>query len=271
MKKSVKIILIVACYIFLCVFMFSGYKIYSILSGYKEAGNMYSNMSNQYVTTTTPTPKPSADPKATADPHATEEPEAPKYDPNVSPLSVDFESMLADNDDVRGWLYNPDTIVNYPVAQSKDNDYYLYRFIDGSSNSSGTLFVDYRCAADFSSNHTIIYGHNMKDGSMLSTITNYWKQDYYEEHPFMYLNTPTQNYRIDLFSAYVTPADSDAYDIYFDDGADYMAYLEKLLSRSNFTSDVELTENDKILTLSTCTYEYDNARYVVHGKLVPIS
>ena len=254
--------------------MFSGYKIYSIVSGYKEAGNKYTDITNQYVTTTTPTPKPSEkpkDPSATEDPEATEEPEGPKYDPNVSPLSVDFDSMLTQNDDVRGWLYNPDTIVNYPVVQSKDNDYYLYRLIDGSSNSSGSLFVDYRCAADFSSNHTLIYGHNMKDGSMLSTITNYWKQDYYEEHPFMYLNTPEQNYRIDLFSAYVTPADSDAYDIYFDVGADYMAFLEKLMSRSNFDSTVELTENDKIVTLSTCTYEYDNARYVVHGKLVPIS
>ena len=272
MKKSVKILLIALCYVFLCVFMFSGYKIYTIVSEYNEADSKYNDIRDQFVTTATPAPtvKP-ADPKATEDPNTTPEPEKPKYDPNVSPLSVDFKALHESNDDVKAWIYNPETIINYPVAQSDDNDYYLYRALDHSSNSSGTMFIDYRCAADFSSNHTLIYGHNMKNGSMLSTITNYWKQEYYEQHPFMYINTPTQNYRVDLFSGYVTPADSDAYNIYFKDGADYLKFLQKLESRSNFTSDVELTENDRIVTLSTCTYEYEGARYVVHGKLVPIS
>ena len=111
----------------------------------------------------------------------------------------------------------------------------------------------------------------MKNGSMLSTITNYWRQEYYEAHPFMYLNTPEQNYRIELFSAYVTPGNSDAYTVYFKDSSSYESFQQKLLSRSNFTCDVELSENDRIVTFSTCTYEYDDARYVVHGKLVPIS
>lgn len=84
MKKSVKILLIVLCYVFLCVFMFSGYKIFTIMKDYKDADNKYNDLRDQYVTTTTPTPKPT-DPSATADPNATEEPETPKYDPNVSP------------------------------------------------------------------------------------------------------------------------------------------------------------------------------------------
>ena len=270
MKKSVKIILIALCYIFLCVFMFSGYKIFTIMREYKEAETMYSDLSNQFVSTQA-TPAPTKKPDTSADPQTTEQPVEPTPDPNVSPISVDFDKLLETNGDVKGWLLNPDTIINYPFVQGADNDYYLYRFLDGSSNSSGTLFVDYRCAGDFSSNHTIIYGHNMKDGSMLSTITNYWKQDYYEEHPYMFINTPTQNYRLELFSGYVTPADSDAYTVFFKDSAAYAKFLETLDSRSNFNSDVELTENDRIVTLSTCTYEYEAARYVLHGKLVPIT
>ena len=213
--------------------MFSGYKIFTILKEYKDADNKYEDIRNQYVTIATPAPtvKPSAkpdDPKATEDPEATKEPEKPKYDPEVSPLSIDFAALRETNDDVQAWLFNPETIINYPVVQANDNDYYLYRALDHSSNSSGTMFIDSRCASDFSSNHTLIYGHNMKNGTMLSTITNYWKQEYYEQHPFMYINTPTQNYRIDLFSGYVTPSNSDAYDIYFEDGADYLNFLEKL-------------------------------------------
>ncbi len=270
LKKSIKILLIVLCYIFLCVFMFSGYKIFTILNGYKQAENMYSNLSNQFVSTAA-TPKPSqapADPNASAAPDATPE---PTPDINVSPISVDFDSLLATTKDIRGWLLSPDTIINYPVVQAVDNDYYLYRFLDGSSNSSGSLFVDYRCAGDFSSNHTIIYGHNMKDGSMFASLTNYWQQDYYEAHPYLYFNTPTQNYRLEVFSGYVTPSDSDAYTVYFKDSATYAKFQETLLSRSNFDSKVELTENDRIVTFSTCTYDYDDARYVVHAKLVPIS
>ena len=116
----------------------------------------------------------------------------------------------------------------------------------------------------------MIYGHHMNDGSMFASICNYGKQEYYDAHPVMYLNTPTQNYRVELFTGFITSADSSVYTFFFNSDAEYGAFLEKMKGFSDFDCDVEVGPEDRIITLSTCTYEYDNARYVVMGKLVPI-
>ena len=81
----------------------------------------------------------------------------------TAPITVDFERLQEENKDIIAWLYCPDTEINYPVVQSKDNEYYLRRLLDGTWNIAGTLFMDYRNAADCSDLHTIIYGHNMKN------------------------------------------------------------------------------------------------------------
>lgn len=81
------------------------------------------------------------------------------------------------------WLYCPDTVINYPVVQSDDNEYYLRRLMDGSSNTAGTLFADYRCSPDFSDPHTVIYGHNMKNDTMFGILPEYGAQEFYEPHP----------------------------------------------------------------------------------------
>ena len=132
------------------------------------------------------------------------------------------------------------------------------------------MFLDCQCPGDFSGRHTIIYGHNMNDGSMLASIREYWKQEYFDAHPIMYLNTPAQNYKVEIFSGYVTDAVSDSYTIGFADDVQYMNWINKLLSQSNFDSGVEVTAEDRVITLSTCTYEFEDARYVLHGKLVPL-
>lgn len=256
MKKSLKIILTILCIVFVCVFAFSGYKLYSTLHEYKVAERMYDGLSGQFVT--------AGNKNKPQDAEGEEERE-------ISPISVDFETLLAQNEDVVGWIYCAETPINYPVAIAEDNFYYLHRFLDGSYNASGTLFLDCLCERDFSGRNTVIYGHNMNDGSMFASLKNYNQQEYFDEHPVMYLNTPTQNYRIELFAGYVTSASSDTYTIGFVDDAAFQAYLDKMRSQSDFTSDVELSTEDRVVTLSTCSYEYYDARYVVQGKLVPIN
>ena len=81
----------------------------------------------------------------------------------TAPIIVDFEVLQTENKDIIAWLHCPDTKINYPVAQSEDNSYYLRRLLDGSWNTAGTIFMDYRNSADFSDRHTVIYGHNMKN------------------------------------------------------------------------------------------------------------
>lgn len=261
MNKTVKILLIVLCLVCLGVFIFSGYKLVSTLYQYKAAQRAYEKLSEQYVST--------EDAAATAAP-VTENDAASEADKEYSPITVDFEQLLATNDDVCGWLYSKDTVINYPVAQGTDNNEYLHHLLDGTYNSSGTLFMDCECGPEFSGANSIIYGHNMKDGSMFNSLHSYSDQAYYEAHPVLYLNTPTQNYKIVVFSAYICNYDSDTYTLSFSSAEDYGAWVAKMQSQSEFTSDVEVTVDDRVITLSTCTYEYDNARFVVQGKLVPL-
>lgn len=267
MKKSLKILLIAVCSVFFVVFLVSGYKVYSIMHEYKVAENMYNNLNNQFVTTPPPSAlKPQAQQDAQS--QVSEEPKKP-----VSPINVDFDLLLQQWPDVKGWLYSEGTVINYPIAQDPndtDNEKYLYNFLDGTYNGSGTLFIDYRCAGDFSGETTIVYGHHMNDGSMLASITKYAEQDYYNEHPSMYLNTPGQNYRLDVFSAYITDADGSTYTYSFNSRTSYENYLDGVTRWSYIDTGVEVTGDDRIVIFSTCTYEYENARFVVLAKLVPL-
>ena len=191
-------------------------------------------------------------------------------DDEMSPIEVDFDGLLDRNPDVTAWLYCPDTPISYVVVQASDNEFYLQKDIDGNYSSYGTLFVEHLCQKDFSSTNTIIYGHHMNDGKMFASLVNYAKQDYYNQHPVFYLNTPGINYRVELFSGYVTDMNSDSYQIGFSNVEDNQEWLDSIISQSAFESTVAVKPGDKILTLSTCTYEYDTARFVVHGKMVPI-
>ncbi|MBP3539565.1 MAG: class B sortase [Oscillospiraceae bacterium] len=261
MKKPVKILLIVLCVVCLGVFCFSGYKLFSTLNAYKVAQRSYDKMSEEFVSTETPavTDSPVSDAAPTED-----------EDKEVSPITVDFEKLLSSNSDVAGWLYSKDTVINYPVAQGEDNNQYLHHLLDGSYNASGTLFLDCSCGPEFSGANSIIYGHNMKDGSMFNSLHSYSEDGYYATHPVLYLNTPKQNYKIEVFTAYICNYDSDTYTLSFSSAEEYGAWLEKMKSQSIFDSDTEVTIDDRVVTLSTCTYEYDNARFVVQGKLVPL-
>ena len=105
--------------------------------------------------------------------------------------------------DVKAWLELPGTVIQYPVGPGRDNSYYLKHLYDGTAKKVGCLFIDYENAEDFSDNNTIIYGHNMRDGSMFSTLVEYKAQAYYDEHPEMYLVTPEGGYVVGCFSAFV--------------------------------------------------------------------
>ncbi len=188
----------------------------------------------------------------------------------TSPIVVDFKSLCARCKDVIGWIYSPDTIINYPVVIGEDNAEYLHKGIDGSYIYAGTIFADFSCSSTFSDANTILYGHNMNDGSMFAKIMSYRTQEYYDAHPVMYLNTPSQNYRVDIFTAYTTPDNSDTYTFRFTDEKSYQAYLTEVAAKSDIRTRVTPDTAHRIITLSTCAYDYENARYVVQGVLVPI-
>lgn len=187
----------------------------------------------------------------------------------TAPIEVDFDVLAETNEDIIGWLYSENTPINLPVVQSGDNDYYLHRMVDGTWNSSGTLFADCRNASDFSDQNTIIYGHNMKNDEMFGTLPNYEEQAYYDEHPVIWLLTPSGDYKLELVAGYVTEPTSDVYSIDQSEEAVF-AMVQQGIEKSTFTTDAIIHRGDRFLTLSTCSYEYDNARYVLIGRLLPL-
>ena len=133
----------------------------------------------------------------------------------------------------------------------------------------GTLFADSRNDDLGEDANFVIYGHNMDDGSMFQPLVKYKDQAYYDANPVMYYLTPYGNYRLELFAGLVVRRDDPIYKI-TKPSAEFQNLLKEYKEKSTFTSSVEWTEGDMIVTLSTCSYEYNHARYIVIGKLVPI-
>ena len=151
--------------------------------------------------------------------------------------------------------------------QGTDNSYYLKHLYTGEYNGAGSIFLDSRNSSDFSDRHIVVYGHHMQNGSMFSSLTGYKKQDYYEAHPILYLITPEKNYEIEVFAGYVASVKDDAWQITFDSEERFQAWIGRAIEKSTFSSAIMPAATDRIITLSTCSYEFDNARYVLLGIL----
>ena len=177
---------------------------------------------------------------------------------------VEFDALAQVNGDIVGWIYIPGTVINYPVVQGEDNEYYLKHLFDGKTNSSGCIYLDCGAEGDFTSMNSVLHGHHMKNGSMFAGICKYKDQSYFDEHPTAMLLTPDGNYLVEFFSGYVCEVAADAWDYDFDE-----AWLDKRIRSSYFDADVVPTTEDHILTLSTCCYDFKDARFVLHGILVP--
>lgn len=269
MKKAVKYLLILIVGILVGVMVYSSHKIIDDQIVHREARVKDSTAVSTYVRTESAA---SPTPRVYHRQGHPEEEELKVLDDEICPLNsmYDLPRFFADYPDSIGWIYSPDTMIDYGIVEARDNDYYLHRFYDGSYSISGSLFADCNNARDFSDENTVIYGHHMNDGTKFASIMHYKDQRYYDQHPVMYISTPSMNYRVEIFSAYLTDADSDTYTFRFDSKEAYADWLQRMVQQSDFQADVKLSTSDRVVTLSTCSYEYYDARYVVLGKLVPI-
>jgi SrtB family sortase len=214
-------------------------------------------------------------PEQTASPESAPDPTEPKRDDaDIVLPSVDFETLRENGPDIIGWLSLPDTVLNYPVTQTDNNEYYLNHLYDGTYNKVGCLFADYENRADFSDRNTIIYGHNMRDGSMFALLNRYDEQSYFDTHRQMYLVTPKGGYVMEIFTAFAAkPEESGSktspWQLSWKDDGAYTTWLTAMKERSAVESDVTVTCSDKVLTLSTCT-PGGTGRFLVMGKLVKV-
>lgn len=240
--------------VFALIFVGSTTMIGLTLYEYYHADMTYGDLQNRYLVKNSYVPTPEDEPDQI----------------ETAPISVDFEALLKENSDIIGWLYCENTPINYPVVQAEDNERYLRRDLHGEYIRTGTLFADFRCAAVGTGQNHIIYGHNMQNSSMFGTLVNYKRQEYYNEHPVLYYLTPDNDYKIELFSGFTANANSDIYRTEVGDAEAFEAFLQELIKKSTFTTDVSVSGEDHIVMLSTCSYEFNNARYVVCGKLTPL-
>lgn len=222
-----------------------------------------------------------------------------KDDGIKAPIKIDFDALCKKNPDVIGWIYCKGTVINYPVLKGKTNDDYLHHDYTGEYNINGSIFVDAGNADGFLDSNTIIYGHHMNSGSMFAGLVNWEDPNYYKKHPVMWLLTPMQDYKIVLFSAHHVNAYSTMYQIIHEPGEDLAALLGEALVESDIhanaqldtvlerqammkgvdLSQVEVDESNpfvlidsdsRYVMLSTCAYLFNDDRYVLHGKLVPV-
>ena len=192
------------------------------------------------------------------------EPEKEEYQ---SPY--DFDTLKKENPDTIGWIHIPDTKISYPIVQGKDNETYLHQTYEGNYNFAGTLFIDYENSSDFNDCNTLVYGHNMKNGSMFGHLKKFAEdQNVYNKSKYFWILTPDKNYRYEIISAYTTGVDSDTYTLFKGPGEEFQRYLETIKGYSEISTDPgELTIKDKIVTLSTCTGN-ESTRFVVQGRRI---
>lgn len=178
---------------------------------------------------------------------------------------VAISELQAQNSDTVGWIQIPGTQISYPLMHTTDDSYYLNHTFSKKVNGAGSIFVETLNSADFTDLHTIIYGHNMKNGSMFAGLKEYRSASYLVAHPNVYVDLADGTHAYQIFSVYEADADSDSYTIGFAPDETYEEYLKTIKGRSLYDTSVTVTREDSIITLSTCT-KHGEKRFLVHAK-----
>lgn len=187
---------------------------------------------------------------------------------NLPLISVDFSKLMEKNKDTVGFIKVNNTNINYPVVQTKDNNYYLNHSYDKSYNNAGWVFLDYRNDINNFQDNTIVYGHGRYDKTMFGTLKNALNEDLFKnnDNHIVYLSTPYKNTLWEVFSIYKVPTETYYLTSSFGSLKSKQEFINTLLKRSKYDFGTKVSVDDKILTLSTC---FDNNNKVVlHAKLV---
>lgn len=246
-KKKDSIVTIVLLVIFGLVFLFSAYKLFGIIMFYNEGNQEYSALEELAIFS----------PEVDTD---TDEELGYEY------YYIDFEELLSINSDTIGWIrFDQPEIINYPIVQTTDNSTYLTKTFQSTDNNYGTLFVDVKNGGTFDDANTIIYGHNMKNGSMFGSLDSYQDEEYYLENPYFYIYTPDgKASKYQVCAVEIVSALSDRYTLTFASDEDYQAYIDSMFSSDYYDTGAVVDTTSKLVTLSTCTSD-DDSRLIIQG------
>lgn len=180
---------------------------------------------------------------------------------------IDLAALREVNPDVVGWIYIPDTGINYPLLQSDDNEFYLKHSWDGRSNVLGSIFLESLNSPQLTDFNTILYGHNIAGGEMFAPLHNYASEEYRRSHPYIYILSDRGIYRYEVFASYLADLDSPTYGLSFHQTATREEFLAFALENSQADSGIIPAVTDSILTLSTCTGRGYEQRRVVQARM----
>lgn len=259
-RKAGDFILTLVLVIAIGVFCYAAYNLYHIYTEYKKGSDEYNQIEKMAVTNRDP------DEEAKAQEAAGEE-EKPSI---VAPMKIDFQALRSVNEDVIGWIYIEALDgISYTVVKGSDNSYYLHMTYEKNYNFAGTIFIDCENRGDFSDCNTLVYGHNMKNGSMFGQLRKFSQDpETYKKSKYFWIFTPEKDYRYEIISAYTTGVNSDTYTLFKGPGTEFEEYLNTIVSRSEIQTEAEnLNIKDKVVTLSTCTGN-ESTRFVVQGRMI---
>lgn len=183
-------------------------------------------------------------------------------------VQINLAALREVNPDVLGWIRIPDTKVDYPLLQGEDNDFYLQHTWDKTPNSVGSIFMECLNSPDLTDYNTIIYGHNMNNGSMFGQLQHFALQSHWQEHPYVYIATDAGVYRYEIFAFSQPSVESLIYGLNPQRDDTKENFLDLSLENSRIDTGIRPAITDRILTLSTCSgMDYDY-RYVLQARLV---
>jgi len=266
-KKQARRKTVLAFCVLLAVFTVAGTVLAVRYAHYRAAQDEYAAYQAMRAEATTPpeteAPAPTAPPNVTATP-------TPSAAPTAKPFySAKVARLQKDNRDAVGWLDIVGTNMQYPIVQSRDNEYYMTHTFNKKRNASGAIFMDCWNAPDFSNFNTVIYGHNMQDGSMFAGLREYSKQKFFDEHSIIEITLLNRQLRYRVFAAYTAHEDADFRGQGCATEAQWAAFIRAARKRSTeIDSSATVSRYDKLLTLVTCTSGTHPWYFVVHAVLV---
>ena len=228
--------------ILVVIFLFSCYKIFTKLNAYKTDGKTYDAVRQEYI-----------------------------EEVQKSPENIDYKGLYnklkESNADYRGWITVENTDIDYPIVQGTDNDFYLKHDFNKKESISGCVFMDYLNEVDKDDN-IILYGHNMRNGSMFSKLQNFKENEFFYQNNKVIIKDEAGEHTYEVFSVYVLKPGDKLGKINYSSADEFNEYIKFIKNKSFYASDIKVEKGDKILTLVTCTYEIDDARTIVHAKLI---
>lgn len=243
-----------------CLLIFSIWKLVNIFTGYSAADKEYEDL-RQYVLEEPVSPdEAETETVETEDGETTEQITVPME-------RIDLASLQQINSDAVGWIEIPGTVISYPLVHTSDNVYYLTHTFRKEESRSGSIFIEHANSPDFSDLHTIIYGHNMKNGSMFAGLKNYRNESYFENHPYIYIDLEDGSHCYQIFSCHEAPVTDVSYTIGYAADDVYASFLDEIKTSSLYDTGVDVETGDSVITLSTCTSN-DANRFVVHAKKI---